>query len=335
MEIKDHLALIRKRLWILVLVPLLAAAATVGLVMRQPQEYHATATVAVPAVVGGADGPFSGVTGNRAFVANLDAIVHSRAIAEAVAADLQIPSADILRGTRTTPIGESSLLAVSYRTEHKADAERVVTALAARSLAFMFDPRQALSATSKAQEALDAANAALGAAQGAIDAFVAETKLADPRQDYQIKAQQIATLEEQAVSAAARGEADASARIGAAAVAMKPQLVALGAQVARYNGLVETKQRALTQLDEARKALAERSAEPTAIDLATAASVGAVAPVAQTRDAVQKGLAAFAAALFLVLLALFTLESIFRQSPGSEPAEPLRGLPSPPVAVNR
>src|SRR2546423_10092667 len=71
MEIKDHLALIRRRLWIIILVPLLAAGATVGLVLQQPQTYSATATVAVPGVIGGQDGQFSGATGHKAFLANL------------------------------------------------------------------------------------------------------------------------------------------------------------------------------------------------------------------------------------------------------------------------
>src|SRR3954447_22181449 len=124
MEIKDHLALIRKRLWIILLVPLLAGGATVGLMLKKPQTYHATATVAVPGVVGGQDGQFSGSTGNRAFVANFVAGVHSRAIAEAVAAELKIPSSDILDGSATTPIGDSSIVTVTYRTEHKGDAEK-------------------------------------------------------------------------------------------------------------------------------------------------------------------------------------------------------------------
>jgi capsular polysaccharide biosynthesis protein len=314
MEIKDHLALIRRRLWIILLVPLLAGGATALLIMRQAVTYHAAATVAVPGVVGGQDGQFSGSTGNRAFTANFTAVVTSRAITDAVGAQFKIPSDTILAGTSTAPIGDSSIVTVTYKTERKADAERVVTALAAKSLNFMFDPRQAIAAAAKAQQTIDQANQAVGAAQAAIDAFVTETKLADPTQDYQVKAQQISALEQQAVEAGARGETDAAARIGVAAVAMKPQLTALGAQVARYNGLVEAKQRALTQLDDARKAQAAQLTLPATVDPATAVSVSAATANSQLHDAVQKGAAAFAAALFLVLLAIFTLEAVFRQT---------------------
>jgi len=314
MEIKDHLALIRRRLWIILLVPLLAGGATAALLMRQPVTYHATATVAVPGVVGGQNGQFSGSTGNRAFTANFTAVATSRAIADAVGAELKIPSDTILSGTSTAPIGDSSIVTVTYKTDRKADAEKVVTALAAKSLNFMFDPRQSIAAAAKAQQGVDQANQAVGAAQAAIDAFVNETKLANPTQDYQVKAQQIAALEQQAVEAGARGEADAATRIGAAAVAMKPQLIVLGGQVARYNTLVEAKTRALAQLDDARKAQAAELTQPSTVDPATAVSVSAATANSKLHDAVQKGAAAFAAALFLVLLAIFTLEAVFRQT---------------------
>jgi hypothetical protein len=289
--------------------------------------------VAVPGVIGGQDGQFSGSTGNRAFVANFVAVVHSRAIADAVAADTKIPSDAILAGTTTLPIGDSSIVTVTYKTEHKPDAETVVTALASRSLKFMFDPRQTIATGTKAQETVDTANQAVGAAQAAIDAFVAQTKLANPSQDYQIKAQQSASREEQAVAAAAKAD-PAAAQIGAAAVAMKPQLVALGGLVARYNSLVEAKTRAFTQLDDAKKAQAALAVAPAEVDPATAVSVGAAAAASRLHDAAQKGAAAFAAAFFLLLMAIFTLEAVFRQSSEAvELDEPALGLVRDRVSV--
>jgi uncharacterized protein involved in exopolysaccharide biosynthesis len=328
MELKDHLALIRRRLWLIVLVPLLAAVATAGLGLRQPQEYLATATVAVPGLVGGQDGQFSGSAGNRAFVANFVAVVHSRAIAEAVSVETKIPVDEIFGGTVTSPVGESSLVTVTYRTDHKANADPVVTALATKSLAFMFDPRLVVAEVARANASVDAANLVVTNAQAAINAFVAETKLANPTQDYQVKAQQIATLEEQAVAAGSRGDANASARIAAAAVAMKPQLSALGGLVARFSVLTEGKQRALAQLGEAQKGLASATAKPAAIDPASAVSISATRAAARLRDVGQKAVVAFGAALFLVLLALFTLEAMFR-GPRTESTIEVAAMPVP------
>jgi capsular polysaccharide biosynthesis protein len=332
MEIKDHLALIRRRLWLVVLIPLLAAGATAGLVLRQPQEYLATATVAVPGLVSGQDPTFGGSTGTKTFVANFLAVVHSRAIAEAVSAETKVPVDAIFAGTITLPLGDSSLVTVTYRTDHKPQADPVVTALATKSLAFMFDPRVTVAAVTQAQGAVDAANKAVTDAQAAINAFVVETKLADPSQDYQVKAQQISTLEEQAVAAGSRGEADAAARIAAAAVAMKPQLTSLGGLVARFNILTENKQRSLAQLTDAQKTLALAAAKPAAIDPASAISVSATTAAARLQGAIQKAVAAAAAAFFLVLLALFTLEAIFR---GSDESHTVAEVTTMPVAVSR
>jgi len=329
MEIKDHVALIRRRLWLVVLVPVLAAVATAGLVLREPQVYVATATVAVPGLVGGQDSQFSGSTGNKAFVANFLAVVHSRAIAEAVAAETKIPVDTIFAGTVTSAVGESSLVTVTYQAKHKANADPVVTALATKSLAFMFDPRLTVAETTRATASVDAATQAVAAAQAAINAFVTETKLANPSQDYQVKAQQISTLEEQAVAAGSRGEAEASARIAAAAVAMKPQLTALGGLVARFNVLTENKQQALAQLSEAQKALTAATAKPAAIDPNSAISVSATTAVARLQSAAQKAVTAFAAAFFLVLLTLFTLEALFRGSSESGRTADVTSLPGP------
>jgi len=204
-----------------------------------------------------------------------------------------------------------------------------VTALATKSLAFMFDPRLTVAETTRATASVDAATQAVAAAQAAINAFVTETKLANPSQDYQVKAQQISTLEEQAVAAGSRGEAEASARIAAAAVAMKPQLTALGGLVARFNVLTENKQQALAQLSEAQKALTAATAKPAAIDPNSAISVSATTAVARLQSAAQKAVTAFAAAFFLVLLTLFTLEALFRGSSESGRTADVTSLPGP------
>src|SRR5215208_4866059 len=52
-EISEYLRIIWRRLWILLLVPLLAGGVVAAQVLREPTKYDATATVAAPAVVGG------------------------------------------------------------------------------------------------------------------------------------------------------------------------------------------------------------------------------------------------------------------------------------------
>ena len=78
MEIKDYLRILGRRIRILILVPLLALAAVAGYTLVQPKQYQAVATVAAPALVGGATAnQYSGANGLKAFVGNFTAAVTS------------------------------------------------------------------------------------------------------------------------------------------------------------------------------------------------------------------------------------------------------------------
>ena len=69
METVSYLSIIRRRLWILLLVPVLAVGVVVAWELRRPPQYSATATVAAPAAVGGpSTNQYSGVNAPRAFV---------------------------------------------------------------------------------------------------------------------------------------------------------------------------------------------------------------------------------------------------------------------------
>ena len=53
-ELRDYLDILKRRKNILVAVPAIAALLVVGLIVVKPKQYQATATVAAPALVGGA-----------------------------------------------------------------------------------------------------------------------------------------------------------------------------------------------------------------------------------------------------------------------------------------
>ncbi len=50
MDIQDYLYAIRRRLWLPIALPLVAALVTAGFIYIQPEKYQATATVVVPAL---------------------------------------------------------------------------------------------------------------------------------------------------------------------------------------------------------------------------------------------------------------------------------------------
>src|SRR5205823_3920851 len=125
MEIKDQLSVIWRKLWIVILVPLLAGGIVAGLQLRQPVQYQATATVAVPGVVSGADALYGGTTGNKAFVSNYLAMVESLGIAQQVSKETHVPLADVQSGLQATQIGDSGVVAVAFSTQHKDQATKV------------------------------------------------------------------------------------------------------------------------------------------------------------------------------------------------------------------
>src|SRR5688500_12749112 len=96
MELYDYLVAIRRRLWILLAVPLLAGGVVAALVLNGPAMYRATATVAAPALVGGSSAnQYSGPSGFNAFVANLTAAVTSPRILEKVAQETGTPIEEV------------------------------------------------------------------------------------------------------------------------------------------------------------------------------------------------------------------------------------------------
>src|SRR5215217_8332494 len=109
-EISDYLRIIWRRLWILLLVPLLAGGVVAAQVLREPPKYDATATVAAPAVVGGQNtNQYSGSTGPKAFVSHFVAAIGSPRIVNQVAKETGVLPRSIRGGLTAAPIGDSSL----------------------------------------------------------------------------------------------------------------------------------------------------------------------------------------------------------------------------------
>ncbi|MGH3118224.1 MAG: hypothetical protein ACRDQ2_14155 [Gaiellales bacterium] len=307
MEIKDRLALVWRRLWLVLLVPLVAGGVMAMVESKRDVEYRATASVAVPGLLSGEDRQYSGTNGTRAYVANFIAVAESRAVSEAVAAETNVAFESVRSGLRVVPVGESSVVRITYRSDRAADAVPVSRAVASHALAAVFAP-----GAERAGQVVEGAKKTAADAVAAVDAFVAETKLPDPGRAYQIKAQQAAALEAQAVSAGARGEAETAAVLSRAAASVRQELDALVPVQARYDSLLERKDRALNLLDEAERAFAAANDRLQASDPSRAVTDSGVVRVERARQATTKVAAAMAAALFLVLLALYAVESAFR-----------------------
>jgi hypothetical protein len=310
-ELKDYLLVVWHRLWLVVLVAGLAAGATVTLVLRAPTEYQAKATVAVPSVVGGDTGPFSGTSGTASFVADFTAAAESNAVLRTVADQTKVPLSTIQAGlspAAVTAVGQSGLVSLSYLTTKRASATSVAQGVAAETLTFLFKPLVA-----RAQADVDRAAKTVADAQGAIDAFVTQTGLVDPARSYDLKATQISNLETQAVQSTAQGQAPAGTAIASALAPLQKDLATLTPLVAQYNRLADTKQRALTELDNAQAKLQTALDHFPADETSSAVSMTGPTPVSPVGDALRKGVVAAAAAGFLMVLFLFAVESPTRR----------------------
>ena len=330
MEIRDYLAILRRRLNILIAVPAVAALLIVGYIASQPKQYQATATVAAPALVGGASSnQYSGANGPKSFVANFSAAVTSPPIVDQVSAETHVPKTRVKSGLSATEIGTSSLMEVTYSTPKRKEAVTVAQAAASDTIVFLFQTQVRL-----AQAPVDAAKANLANVEGQIGNLAKTSGLVVPDKDYEVRAQACASLQSAQGQALANGQGSTASHLGDQINGCKAQLAAIAPQVQQYTQLVTQKDAAVTQLNQAQQSLQQSQAQRAAADPKQVVSVGKMHPVSVITSVIQKGAVAVFAGLFLALGIIVALELLARsrqpaevevptewtkQTPGQEP----------------
>jgi capsular polysaccharide biosynthesis protein len=312
MEINSYLAAIRRRLWILIVVPALAVAAVVAWDLRQPPEYQATATIAAPAVVGGsATNQYSGANAPRAFVADFSAAVTSPLIVDRVAEETGASPTAVRDGLSATQIGDSSLVQLTYVTPRRGQAVPVVSQAAADTIRFLFQTQVTLAekTAGEARKAVDEVN-------GELSTFYKKTGQVLPDEAYRIKAEQVSDLQREQASAQAIGETTRASLLGTAIETKNRELAALAPQVAAYQALTERRTQALGRLNVLEEGLERAQAQFSAADPESVVVVGEVQQASQLRELVTKAAAALGAGLFLAVGIVLLLELGSRRSRG-------------------
>jgi hypothetical protein len=211
---------------------------------------------------------------------------------------------------------------VTYRSDRRADVSPVAAAIAGEVMKFL-----PTSQVDMAGSLVEQATKAVGDAQAEIDAFTAGSKVFVPDRDYQIKAQQVADLERQALEAAARGESGEAASINAALPAKRAEVAALAPKLAAYTSLLDKKARAEEHRAEAQTSLDLALAFERASDPASVVTVNPVRAISRADAAVRKAAVAVGSALFLAIALVVLLEPSGRRPlrfPSHQPA-PLGG----------
>jgi capsular polysaccharide biosynthesis protein len=312
-EIDSYLGVILRRLWILILVPLLAAGAVIAWELLQPARHQVTATVAAPAVVGGSAAnttQYSGTNAPKAFVADFSGAVTSPLIVNQVAEKTGAAPAAVKDGLTVAQIGDSSLVQVTYTTSNREQAVPVLNEAASATIRFLFQSQVTLAErmVAEARKAVDRVNNEQAA-------FYRRTGQVLPDEAYRIAAQQVADLQRDQTSAKSRGEYSQAAALESAIAAKKEEAAKLAPLVAAYQSLVDRRTQALGRLNVLEEGLERAQAQYSAADPKMVVTMGEVQQAPLLPRLVKKAAPAFGAGLFLAVGIVLLLQLGSRRTP--------------------
>lgn len=321
MEISDYLRIFRRRLWILILLPLLAAGAVGAYLLLKPATYTATATVAAPALVGGSQtNQYSGANGTKLFVSNYSAAITSPVIVDAVSAQTGVSKTGIVDGLVVAPINaDSSLLHVTFTTDKKKNAIPVAKSAASKTLTFLFQTQVDLT-----QRQVSQSQAALAAASKTLTAFE-QTNGVQLDQTYNAANQSLNALRQSAIAAQASGNTSSAAVIATQVRVAELKQARMAPLVAQYSTLTSARTQAQTRVDAAEQASQSANAQLAAADPARTVSITGGDKVSVLSSLVKGVVVAAAAALFLAVGLVLLLELLRRPDRAAKVTPPQRG----------
>src|SRR5205814_4815995 len=118
--------------------------------------------------------------------------------------------------------------------------------------------------------------------------------------------------------AIANGQGSTAVRLQSQIDQKKAELAAIAPQVQEYTQLLDRKNAAVTQLNQAQQSLQERQGQLAAADPKQVVTVGKTHPVSILGDVLQKGLVSGFAGLFLALGIITALELLVRSREESQ-----------------
>jgi len=319
MNARDYLRILRRRIIVLIGIPLVAVAAVAAVIMVvEPRQFTATATVAAPALVGGVStNQYSGANGPKAFVANFIAAATSSVIVDKVSAQTHVTKPTIQKGIVVSEVGQSSLVTVQYTTKKKLQAGPVAKDDATDTILFLFNTQLQL-----AEQPVTQAQNELNQANSAIANFRKTTGQSLPDEALQSIEQEIANLQETQAVQRAQGNAPTADALNGTISALQAQAAALQPEVATYLNLENQQTQALTNLQQAQTTLQQAKAQYEAADPAKVVILGSTSPIKRSSALLQDVPIALGASLFLAIGVIALLESLKRPEEDDRHQEP-------------
>jgi hypothetical protein len=314
-EIADQIRRSGRRAWLIVALPVLAAAVALAVQLQRPQEYQSTATVLTPPAA-------TQRTGGQ-YIGDFKAALASSPVAEATGQEVGLPPGEIKNGlAASTSAAGSTLIEVTWVGANRSAAERVPAVAAREAFELLVKPRQNALEAEEKMLTLQYEQAAQ-----ARDAYTKEIGVLLPPQEYQALVQETTQLRNNYQSARAEGRDGASA--------LKVQLDArikdrdaLAPKVIQYNQLQSDVERAYAALASTRNELSEVRGQLESVDQAGTITTDQVRAVSSLLPLVRNVLGAAIVGFGVALLALVALATLFGQ-PRRAPATPPSGTPPP------
>jgi len=342
-ELNDYLAAARRRWWIVVLVPVAAVACVAALQLSKPASFTATATVAAPALVGGASSnQYTGSAGPKTFVANFQAVLTSPVILDKVSSDLNIAKRRISSGLSASEVGLSSVMQVTYTGAKKRDVGPIANDAAKQTLLYLFQTQ-----VNVAHQPVVAAEQQLANVNKQLSDFAEASGTPVPDRDYQVLATEISQLEQTQAEANASNNTLEASRLQPEITAKQQQLTQLAGVLSTYLNLKDQQSQAQSAVNAANATYQQAAAQFAAADPSQVISLSATTKVSFITATATAAAVAFGSALALAIGIVFVLEAMRRRrkvadvEPSATTAqpdldtEPPVAAPAPPAVAAR
>lgn len=316
MEIVDYLRAARRRIALIILVPLVAAGGAAAILFLQKPVYMATSTIDPPALVGAPTSQYTGAQAFVQFVAAFQATASGPVVRTAVSKHTGVSTTDLGDHLVVEQRGGSASVAVTFTSTDKTKVAPVVEATSTETLKTMFS-----SQVTTAQARLDDAQAALRTANAAVGTFTAKIRMADPQKAYEAQLTRVNALVQQQASLRAAGNPVGAATMSAPIASATASLDKFGPILNEYNSLIEDRTAAATAVTTAQASLAQAKSQFEAADPHLTVFTSGARLVDSTETMTRTVVAVAAAAFFLVLLMVAMMEVVARGRRESAAAE--------------
>ena len=302
MEIRQYLYAIRRRLWIVILLPLVAATAATGYLARQPEKFQSTAVVVVPSLSGKG---YSTSAVTQYFSTFKDVLISTPVVADVSrktgASQLEI-TANL---TAVTASASSNIINVTYTGTNRSQVGKVAELASRESLDALMQPQ-----LSAAQWSLATAQAEQRSAGDALLGFTKETGLLAPDMDYRLKSNELSQFTQQLEAAKLAGDAPRIAGLKPLIAQRQKDLQALSAQLIRFQRLDDAYKSSTASVGHAQQQVQDITAVMASDATPSAVTASPAERISRLSAAVKAGGIAGAVGLVLALSLVVLIELV-------------------------